>query len=98
MLSPGEFRLIKEIFYSKHSKTHLNFVYLYLNTFEETVELLHLLSKCLNLDEVEITYKNVPTSETADSDKIIKKLKQKIYNRSFGIKKISIIHNSELDD
>ena len=67
-----------------------------MNYFEETVEILDLLSNWGNLESIEIDYKNGPISEIADRESIINELKIKLFKRWDLISEVIIVQDINL--
>ena len=80
-LSDWELQLIKEIISTSNSKVYLREVYLKITNLKDAIEIVDLLSDCMNLEYVDIHFKYGLTSENTDSEKAIRKAKHKIYKK-----------------
>ena len=80
VLSFKELQLIKEIISSPNSKIYLREVYLELNTFDEVVEILDLISECSNIESITLEYRDVYRLDMGESEETIREVKNKYFN------------------
>ena len=80
LLSFKELQLIKEIISSPNSKIYLRKVYLELNTFDEVVEILELISECSNIESITLEYRDVYRLDMGESEETIREVKNKYFN------------------
>ena len=80
LLSFKELQLIKEIISSPNSKIYLRKVYLELNTFDEVVEILNLISECSNIESITLEYRDVYRLDMGESEETIREVKNKYFN------------------
>ena len=75
VLSTEELQLVKEIISSLNSKAYLSKVYLNLTNLDDAIDVLLLLSECMNIKFVEIRYQNDYISESLKADDVIREAK-----------------------
>ena len=80
LLSFKELQLIKEIISSPNSKIYLRKVDLELNTFDEVVEILDLISECSNIESITLEYRDVYRLDMGESEETIRDVKNKYFN------------------
>ena len=80
LLSFKELQLIKEIISSPNSKIYLRKVDLELNTFDEVVEILELISECSNIESITLEYRDVYRLDMGESEETIREVKNKYFN------------------
>ena len=65
---------------SPNSKIYLRKVDLELNTFDEVVEILDLISECSNIESITLEYRDVYRLDMGESEETIREVKNKYFN------------------
>ena len=65
---------------SENSKNYLREVYLDLNTFDEVIEILDLISECSHIESITLKYQEVYRLDMGGSEETIREVKNKYFN------------------
>ena len=92
-LSNEELLLMREIVSSKNSKAYLREISLKINYLDDAIKFLHLLSKCHNLELIELKYRTVSLFDmTTTEEEAIRDAKSKFYRKAGFLHNIKIYH------
>ena len=81
ILSDEELQLIKEVIASQNSKIYLTEVILIVPNLNEAIEILELLSNCMNIEYVLINYKDASSPLISDPEEAIRQAKSNFYKK-----------------
>ena len=79
-LTLGELQLVKEWICSSNSKIYLREISICIINIDDAIEVLSLLSNCINIENVCIYYKNNTDPDSWSTEDAIRKAKNRFYN------------------